>query len=98
MSKLKHNENFLNQLDSEETVYKGNDYKGIFYNDNSEKKQYEGGAHFSYKELYKRLSDISKGVNDCSKSRTNFKHNELYRIYYKIIHFRYKIERKVGSN
>ena len=29
-----------------------NDYKGIFYEDNSERKYYEGGAHFSYEALY----------------------------------------------
>jgi hypothetical protein len=37
-----------------------NDYKGQYYKENSEKKYYEGGAHFSYKELYKRLIEISK--------------------------------------
>jgi hypothetical protein len=87
MSILKHNENIMNRLDSEETVNKGNDYKGIFYNDNSEKKQYEGGAHFSYKDLYKRLSEISKCRNnyDNDKPRTNFKYNELYRTTFLIL-------------
>ena len=31
-----------------------NEYKGIFYKDNKEHKFYEGGAHFKYKELYKK--------------------------------------------
>jgi len=35
-----------------------NDYKGIFYEDNSERKYYEGGAHFSYEALYQILSNI----------------------------------------
>ena len=30
-------------------------YKGIFYDDDSEKKYYEYGAHFLYKDLYKDL-------------------------------------------
>ena len=37
-----------------------NDYKGIFYEDNSERKYYEGGAHFSYEALYQILSNIKK--------------------------------------
>ena len=32
------------------------DYKGVFYGDNSEKKYFEWGAHFSYKDLHKRLN------------------------------------------
>ena len=37
-----------------------NDYKGIFYEDNSERKYYEGGAHFSYEALYQILNNIKK--------------------------------------
>jgi hypothetical protein len=37
-----------------------NDYKGIFYEDNSERKYYEGGAHFSYEALYQILKNIKK--------------------------------------
>ena len=33
---------------------------GIFYEDNSERKYYEGGAHFSYEALYQILSNIKK--------------------------------------
>lgn len=36
------------------------EYKGIFYNDNSEKRFYEGGAHFRYSDLVKALSIIKK--------------------------------------
>ena len=45
-----------------DTLNKKNDqkdsslYRGIFYNDTSEKEFYEFGAHFSYKELYNQLS------------------------------------------
>ena len=37
-----------------------NEYKGIFYKDNKERKLYEGGAHFKYKELYKKLLILKK--------------------------------------
>ncbi len=36
------------------------EYKGIFYDDNSERKYYEGGAHFSYEELVTILINIQK--------------------------------------
>ena len=35
-----------------------NEYKGIFYDDNSERKYYEGGAHFSYGALVNILKNI----------------------------------------
>ena len=34
------------------------EYKGIFYNNNSKQKYYEGGAHFSYEELVNILNNI----------------------------------------
>ena len=36
------------------------EYKGIFYDDNSERKYYEGGAHFSYEALFNILKKIKK--------------------------------------
>ena len=36
------------------------EYKGIFYDDNSERKYYEGGAHFSYDALFNILKNIKK--------------------------------------
>ena len=36
------------------------EYKGIFYNDNSEKKYYEGGAHFKFSDLVKTLSILQR--------------------------------------
>ena len=35
-----------------------NDYKGVYYNDDSEKKFYEFGAHFKYSELVKILLNL----------------------------------------
>ncbi len=34
------------------------EYKGIFYGDNSEQRYYENGAHFQYKDLYRRLEKL----------------------------------------
>ncbi len=39
------------------------EYKGLYYNDNSEQKFYENGAHFKYIELYKILEEIAKKAN-----------------------------------
>jgi hypothetical protein len=38
-------------------------YKGVFFGDDSEKKFYEGGAHFNYKELCTRLNALSKTLS-----------------------------------
>jgi hypothetical protein len=42
------------------------EYKGIYYDDDTEQKFYEGGAHFKYIELYKKLELIyqeQKAIN-----------------------------------
>ena len=50
-----------------------NDYKGIFYEDNSERKYYEGGAHFKYIELYRILEELAKKLNS-KKIQKTIKH------------------------
>ena len=35
-----------------------NNYKGIFYKQETEKKYYEGGAHFKYSDLVRELQKI----------------------------------------
>lgn len=35
-------------------------YKGVFFNDNTAKEYFEGGAHFNYKDLYNRLNILFK--------------------------------------
>ena len=39
-------------------------YKGLYYKDKKEKKFYEHGAHFKYKQLYKKLKDLGGIVED----------------------------------
>ena len=31
------------------------DYKGLYYNESKERKFFEGGAHFRYKDLFKMV-------------------------------------------
>ena len=35
-----------------------NDYKGLYYNDDNEQAFYEGGAHFKYIDLYRKLERL----------------------------------------
>jgi hypothetical protein len=39
------------------------EYKGLYYNDNTEQQFYEGGAHFRYKDLYQILEELVKKAN-----------------------------------
>ncbi len=57
------------------------DYKGIYYNDDTKQKYYEGGAHFKYKELYKILEELSKKLNSKKIPNKTIKH---VRIFYNI--------------
>ena len=58
-----------------------NEYKGIYYNDNTEQVFYEGGAHFRYIELYEKLVVIAQKRNKTSPSKNNqnvyIKYNHL---------------------
>ena len=46
----------------------GSEYKGIFYNETNEKRYYEGGAHFKYKQLYAVLCQLEKNQNKTSSA------------------------------
>ena len=54
------------------------EYKGIYYNDNTEQVFYEGGAHFKYILLFKKLQLLSK-IQENSSSVIE---NETKVIYY----------------
>lgn len=50
------------------------EYKGIYYNDDGNEQQvYEGGAHFSYFELYTILEKLSKQSQQRHRSAHNHK-------------------------
>ena len=70
------------EQDSEDAMMQDNnaEYKGVFYNDNTEQKYYEHGAHFQFKDLCKRLDIILKQLSpsrrgtqqdNASRSRIN---------------------------
>ena len=45
------------------------EYKGIYYGDETEQKFYEGGAHFKYSRLYRILEKIAKERNAKEKKQ-----------------------------
>ena len=55
------------------------DYKGLYYNESKERKFFEGGAHFRYKDLFKLLVSLG-GIltEDNSKNGTTLKNNNVY--------------------
>ena len=49
-------------------------YKGLFYNDQKQKKYYEGGAHFKYKDLVKVLEELKEKQDE--KENEDKAHNK----------------------
>ena len=45
------------------------EYKGIYYGDETEQKFYEGGAHFKYNKLYQILEKLAKERNAKEKKQ-----------------------------
>lgn len=63
MSKLKLADKIIRNQEPDECLAdynQGNNYKGIYFGDDSEKRYFESGAHFGYRDLFKRLSDLTK--------------------------------------
>ena len=52
------------------------EYKGIYYGDDSEKKFFEGGAHFKYSKLYKRLEQIALEQKEKEKEKELYIHKK----------------------
>ena len=75
-----------------------NEYKGIYYGNSNEHHFYEGGAHFKYIELYRRLEilyrqqvliDPIKAVNFIyyySKIKQEMKIQIIFKVKLEIIH------------
>lgn len=61
-----------------------NDYKGIYYNNSNEQQFYEGGAHFKYSELYKRLLTLANrehpnnDIRQLSKDSSDYPKKKVY--------------------
>ena len=58
---------------------KNKEYKGIFYKSKTKHKYYEAGAHFSYKDLFKKLSEIKDELNGNRETEklSSYKESEL---------------------
>lgn len=52
------------------------EYKGIYYGDESERKFFEGGAHFKYSKLYKILEKLAKERNGKEKQKELYVHKK----------------------
>ena len=54
------------------------EYKGIYYGDESERKFFEGGAHFKYSKLYKILEKLAKERNGKEKQKELYDIKRIY--------------------
>ena len=60
-AKLVINNNLANNQDEEDEIADKQDvlnYKGIFFKEETEQRYFEGGAHFQYKDLCRRLEKL----------------------------------------
>lgn len=55
-----------------------NEYKGIYYQDDTEQHFYEGGAHFKYQELFNILDSLSKLNKKRNQSAQSQKVNQHF--------------------
>ena len=53
-----------NRQDEDDAIAENNinNYKGVFYGGDTEQRYYEGGAHFQYKDLVRRLEKVYAGL------------------------------------
>ena len=59
------------QQDSEDAMVEdqnAGDYKGVFYEDDTEQRYYEHGAHFQFKDLCRRLENVIKTLSPNRKA------------------------------
>ena len=60
------NDKLQDQQDSEDAMVedqKAGDYKGVFYDDDTEQRYYEHGAHFQFKDLCLRLENVIRSFS-----------------------------------
>jgi hypothetical protein len=53
-----------------------NNYKGVFFGEDTEQKYYEAGAHFSYKILCRLLENLTKILSPSRKAKTLYQDDE----------------------
>ena len=69
------------------------EYKGIYYGESKPQKFFEGGAHFKYSDLYKRLELLEREIHNNENIRNNNNENYYYNRFGK-----YYIEEKPIKN
>jgi hypothetical protein len=73
-----------NLSESEDNNLNIENYKGFYYNDDTDEKYYEGGAHFQYLDLYRRLEKIEKKYEKRNLSEEKVITKEIKPGFYKI--------------
>ena len=64
-----------------------NEYKGIYYGEESERKFYECGAHFKYIHLYKILEKLSKEQKLKNQREKSIQKDKINHLLLKVIYF-----------
>lgn len=54
-----------------------NNYKGVFFGEETDQKYYEAGAHFSYKILCRILENLTKILSPSRKAKTLYEQEEV---------------------
>lgn len=68
-TKLAHNMNDSSDMEIEQ-IDEINNFKGIYYNEDTEQKFYEHDAHFSFKDMCNRLEKLLKTLSPSRKGKT----------------------------
>ena len=63
------------------------EYKGIYYGEETERKFYEGGAHFKYSHLYKILEKLSKEQKQKKQKKNQLQKDKINHLLLKVINF-----------
>ena len=72
-TKLVVNNQLENNQDDEDGIAEGQDvlnYKGIFFKEDTEQRYYEGGAHFQYKDICRRLEKLFYALSTDRRGET----------------------------
>ena len=75
MAKLVLSNNIEANQDSEDAIADDNqvdNYKGVFFGEDTEQKYYEAGAHFSFKELCKILEVVIKNLSPSRRAKSMY--------------------------
>ena len=63
------------------------EYKGIYYGEESDRKFFEGGAHFKYIHLYKILEKLSKEQKQKNQREKSIQKDKINHLLLKVTYF-----------